>query len=142
MTATIKKQWGGARRKPKDFTPEMCERFARKVNELQPLWDTITDFFEREEYDPNCVAMVQKHSEFQKYSALCTSKVPRSLLKRVFKRKNEGGEEYWPSSFAILQAMLELKITGEYAISTLHKYRRKGNKPLRQRDQPNFPPKR
>lgn len=137
MATTIKKQWGGARRKPKDFTPEMCERFAKKTNELRPLWDTITQFFEDNHYNPGCAKMVKGHSDFETLSAVCTSEVPEDLLKRVFQRQHTGGEEYWPQAFAVLHAKIELGVTNKYAISTLHGFYRKGSKLLRERSEPN-----
>jgi len=135
---TLSGKWGGARRKPKDFTPEMCERFAKKTDELRPLWDTIIQVFEDNRYDSGCPKMVKAHSDFEKLSSVCASEVPQTLLRRVFKRKNEGGEDYWPQSFAILHAMLELGITNKYAISTLHRFYRTGNKLLKQRSEPNL----
>ena len=137
MTANIPKQWGGARRKPKDFTPEMCERFAEKTQELQPLWDFIIEFFERECYDEGCLRAVKELSLFKDRSATCSVEVPEALLKRVFQRERKGSQEYWPRTFALLHAKIELGITNEYAISTLHGFYSKGNELLKQRSEPN-----
>jgi hypothetical protein len=136
MTATIKKQRGGPQRKPKDFTPEVCERFAKKVQELQSLWDFIIEFFQREDYDAGCAKAVKELDSFKQLSTTCTLEIPENLLKRVFERQRKGGQEYWPRTFALLHAQLELGITTKYATSTLHDFYRKGFKLLKKHSEP------
>jgi hypothetical protein len=140
MTATIKKKRGGAQRKPKDFTPEVCERFAKKkTNELQPLWDSIIEFFQKAGYDTGCVRAVKELDWFKQRSATCTHPVPEDLLRRVFERERKGGQEYWPRTFALLHAKFELGITTENEISTLHTLYYKGNKLLKESSESNAP---
>jgi hypothetical protein len=137
MATTIKKQRGGPRRKPKDFTPETCERFAKKTNELQPLWDWTIEFFQKAGYDTGCVRAVKELDWFKQHSANCTRPVPDDLLKRVFQREHKGGQEYWPRTFALLHAKFELGITTDNKISTLHTLYYKGNKLLKESGEPN-----
>lgn len=137
MTATIKKQWGGARRKPKDFTPEVCKQFKKKTDELQPLWNSIIEFFQKEEYDAGCVRAVKELDWFKELLATCTRPVPEDLLKRVFERERTGRQKYWPRTFALLHARFELGITTDNKISTLHSLYYKGNKLLKESGEPN-----
>jgi hypothetical protein len=139
MTANIPKQWGGPRRKPKDFTPETCERFAKKTQELQPLWEFITEFFETNDYVPSCIKMVRLHEMFEELSSVCNGEVPEDLLKRVFQRERKGGQEYWPRTFALMHAKVELGITNPSAVSTLHEHYYNGSKSLKERSKPNTP---
>lgn len=136
MTATLKKQRGGARRKPKDFTPAVCKLFAKKANELQPLWDSIIEFFSKAGYDAGCVRAVKELDWFKDLSATCTRPIPEDLLKRVLQRERKGGQEYWHRTFALLHAKFELGITTENAISTLHTLYYKGDKLLKESGEP------
>ena len=139
MTTNIKKQRGGPWRKPKDFTPEVCKRFAKKTNELDPLWGSIIEFFQKAGYDTGCVRAVKELDWFKQRSAICTRPFPEDLLKRVFERERKGGQKYWPRTFALLHARFELGITTDNKISTLHSLYYKGNKLLKESGEPNAP---
>lgn|GEM_PF-4292092 len=130
MAKTIKGTWGGARRKPKDFTAKRCAQLVTKTQELQPLWEFITRFFETLDYEAGCVTMIKAHSKFKELSGVCSGEVPESLLKRVFQRKSQRGKKYWPLAFALLHARLELGIKSEYSYATLYTYYRRGKKLL------------
>lgn len=123
-----KQKRGGNRRKPKDFNPEMCRRLVLKTQELQPLWDFIADFFKTNDYDGGCVTMLKGHSRFRELAAVCETDVPDDLLTAVFQRKTFGGKKYWPMTFALQHAVIELGIANAYSFETLHDYHKKGRK--------------
>ena len=90
---------GGPRRKSSHFkTNEEIKKFARKADELLPLWEFITDCFEKNSYDPESPKIVMIRSEFKELSQNC-KQVPQDLMKNVFQRKSNGGARLWPLAF-------------------------------------------
>jgi hypothetical protein len=117
---------GGKNNKSKHFvSDDDYKRLARKGEELIPLWEFITRFFEDLGYDAGCSAMIKRHSRFKELARPC-AQIPDDLVNRVFKRKSEAGEKYWPLAFALEHARRELGIEYEYKFWTLKKYYEKG----------------
>jgi hypothetical protein len=101
---------GGANRKSKNFkTEDEIKQFASKTEELRPLWEYITAYFERNDYDAGCAESVRLQEHFRELSEPCLE-VSNDLLKDVFRRKSEGGEKLWPIAFALKHACHELNI--------------------------------
>jgi hypothetical protein len=99
------------RREPMyDWKNEENQRaFIAKVEELRPLWNFITAFFKEDHYDADCPKRLKVNSRFQDLSRACTKDFD-DLIRKVFDRKNKGGKNLWPKSFALQHAARELDI--------------------------------
>jgi hypothetical protein len=122
---------GGANRQSEyAWDDEKYMQFARKVSNLRPLWDYITNFFQRERYDAGCSQAIKRLSEFERLSEEARD-VPEDLLRKVFRRKSESGPKNTPLAFALEHARRECGIDYEYQFDALHAAYKKGNRLLK-----------
>ena len=104
---------GGSREKSKTFqTPQDCVEYFKKVRDLHPLWNYITDFFEKNDY-ASCDKLIRKDKKFIKLTEKCQS-VPESLVRKIYERQNPQSKplkpDLQPLGLALEHARSELGI--------------------------------
>jgi hypothetical protein len=112
---------GGHNREPDyPWDDEKLKAFAYKADHLRSLWEYAIKFFEKVEYDPECLSMLRSKRDF--------ANVSLNLLREAFNgRKScwENGEKippkFSPFAFALEHTRRELNIDREYKFSTLKK---------------------
>lgn len=102
---------GGSRRKATQLkSPAELKELVRIVDDLHELWEYMTEFFERNDYEAGCVEMIKASSGFKRLSKQYS--VPDDLLKKVFKRKSSRKPELEPLNLAIehVRQILNIKL--------------------------------
>jgi hypothetical protein len=100
---------GGSRRKATQLnSPAELNELVRVVDGLRGLWEYVTRFFEKNDYEAGCVEMIKASSEFKRLSKEYPA--PDALLKKVFKRKSFSRPELEPLSLAVEHARQILNI--------------------------------
>lgn len=94
-----------------------------------PLWEEITDFFEREDYDEQCAEWILKSSKFKKLSERCPP-IPPDLLRDVFNRQKVRDRNHSPQAFALKHAHGARRLNDEPSYETLRKAYLAGRKLL------------
>jgi hypothetical protein len=101
----------GGDRRPTDtfrWDDEKRKQLAQSVQQLPicnglPLWEYITEFFQREKYDPQCISMLSGRSEL--------ANVPSKLLKVAFDQRRT----YWGNSKKIPRKLSPLAFALQHA---------------------------
>ncbi|MGH9754509.1 MAG: hypothetical protein ACREA2_17155 [Blastocatellia bacterium] len=132
MQVEMRDARGGARRKPRQkVTAQLKRDFAVRVDALRPLWEFIIQFFESNDYEAECPAMLRQSERFKTIVAQ-TGNPPATLIRKVFRRKRyfEDGEEMprnlQPRSFMVAQAADEMGLS--YDLEQLRKFYGAGRK--------------
>ncbi|HWS99832.1 MAG TPA: hypothetical protein VN256_06110 [Pyrinomonadaceae bacterium] len=100
---------GGSRRKATQLkSPAELKELVLVIDQLRELWEYVTKFFEKNDYEAECIEMIKASSKFQRLSN--TYPVTDAQLRKVYKRKSSRKPELEPLSLAIEHARQALNI--------------------------------